>query len=146
MQARCRRAVGCTLPGICDLQMQPTALQFRAIIFKAKYTFCAAEIQRYYTSRCAPLCASIYYAWILRWYGWIDREIFFTYETLRSFARKSWQNERFGNCTRLPPYEIQNGFTNPFLSKFSFASVLRLLLNTIILVQRLKKLGDLRNC
>lgn len=89
MQARCRRAVGCTLPGICDLQMQPTALQFRAIIFKAKYTFCAAEIQRYYTSRCAPLCASIYYAWILRWYGWIDREIFFYVRDTENLLEKA---------------------------------------------------------
>lgn len=66
-EVRCRRTVAYTLPGICDLQMQSTALQFCAIIFKLKYTFCADEIQRYIAHRLVtPLYATIHYGWVIR--------------------------------------------------------------------------------
>lgn len=61
-EVRCRRGMACTLPGICDLQMQPTALQFCAIIFKVKYTFCADEIQRY----CTLLASTVTRNYLLR--------------------------------------------------------------------------------
>lgn len=43
MWIRCRHTLGCTLSGICSLQMQPTALQSCAIIFEVKYTFYAVD-------------------------------------------------------------------------------------------------------